>query len=123
MTVPGSNILRMALGLIGPQTVGWRAFLGMTQNAAGFEVPTWAASVNVLGSFQPVSSTLLQQLGLDWTKNYATFFASGQFGDVDRDKTGDRLTYAGKTYQIESKTPWYAQDGWEYVLCVEVTNA
>lgn len=123
MTVPGSNLLNMALGLIGPQSVQWLRFQGITQNAAGFDVPTWQAPVEVLGSFQPVQASLLQQLGLDWTKNYATFFASYDVTDVDRDKTGDRLIYAGRTYQVESKNPWFAQDGWENVLAVEVTNA
>ena len=123
MTVPGSNLLNRAMGLIGVQAVGWRKYAGKVTNAAGFDVVTWAAAVTVKGSFQPVSAAMVQQLGLDMTKNYATFFASDQFGDPDRDKTGDRLIYAGKTYQIESKTPWYAQDSWEYVLCVEVTNA
>ena len=123
MTVPGSNLLNMAMGLIGAQAVGWRKYLGKTTNAAGFDVVTWAAAVTTYGSFQPVTAAMIQQLGLDMTKNYATFFASAEFGDPDRDKTGDRLTYAGKTYQIESKTPWHAQDSWEYVLCVEVTNA
>lgn len=123
MTIPGANLLNIALGLIGPQKVLWSKYQGKTQDAAGFDVPTWSPPVTVQGSVQPVSATLLQQLGMDWTKNYITFFASGDFGDVDRDKTGDRITYAGRVYQVESKTPWYAQDGWEYVLCVEVTNA
>jgi hypothetical protein len=123
MTVPGSNLLNMAMGLIGAQAVGWRKYLGKVTNAAGFDVITWAEAVTVYGSFQPVSDAMVQQLGLDMTKNYATFFASENFGEVDRDKTGDRLVYAGKTYQIESKTPWHSQDGWDYVLCVEVKNA
>lgn len=123
MTVPGSNILNMAMGLIGAQTVRWLQFSGMTTNAAGFDVPAFAAPVMVKGSFQAVSSKLLHELGLDLSRNYGTFFASKNFGDVARDKTGDRLTYAGRTFQIISKTPWYAQDGWDYVLCVELTNA
>lgn len=123
MTVPGSNLLNMALGLIAGQRVGWRQFLGTTTNAAGVKVPTWAASVDITGSFQPVPATLLQQYGLDMSKNYATFYSSHQMGDPDRSKAGDRLIYAGKVYQIESKTPWFAQDGWESALCVEVTNA
>lgn len=123
MTIPGSNLLNMALGLIGAQQVMWSRYGSKTTNAAGFDVVTWFAPVGVFGSFQPVSATMMQQLGLDMTKNYATFFASSEFGEPDRDKTGDRLTYDGKTYLIESKTPWHAQDGWEYVLCVEVTNA
>lgn len=121
--IPGSNILARAAGLIGQQVVAWSQFQGMTTSAAGFEVPTWADPVDIPGSLQPVSATLVQQLGLDMTRNYVTFFASANFGDVDRDKTGDRLAYAGRVYQIESKTPWHAQDGWEYVVAVEVTNA
>lgn len=123
MTVPGSNLLNMALSLIGPQPVAWAAFSGMTTNAAGIDVPTWAAAVTVYGSFQPASNTLLQTLGLDWNKNYAIFYASQAFTEPDRDMSGDRLTYAGKTYQVESGSKWFTQDGWEGVLCVEVTNA
>lgn len=123
MTVPGSNLLNMALGLIAGQRVGWRQYLGMVTNPAGVKVVTWAAAVDVFGSFQPVPATLLQQYGLDVSKNYATFYASRDMTDPDRNKTGDRLIYAGKVYQVESKTPWFAQDGWESVLCVEVTNA
>lgn len=123
MTFPGGNILNIAMRLIAPQSVEWRRFLGITTNAAGIDVPTWQAPVTIYGSFQPVSATLMQQLGLDMTKSYATFFASQPMQDVDRDRTGDRLTYNGKTWQIESKTEWFPQDGWEYILCVEVTNA
>lgn len=113
----------MALSVIGPQSVKWLQFDGMVTNAAGINVPTWKEAVEVSGSFQPVSGTLVQQLGLDMTKSYANFFASRVFNDVDRDKTGDRLIYGGRTYQVLSKTPWADQDGWEYTLCVEVTNA
>lgn len=123
MSVPGSNILGMAMGLIGAQAVGWLQFSSMTTNPAGVKVPTWAAPVTVYGSFQAVSSKLIHELGLDLSRNYGTFFASRNFGDVGRDKTGDRLTYAGKTFQVISKTPWHAQDGWDYVMCVEVTDA
>lgn len=123
MIVPGANLLSLAHGLIGRQSVEWLQFVGIVTNAAGFDVPTWADGVTIYGSFQPVSKTMLQNLGLDWTKNYATFYNENQFTDVTRDKTGDRLVYAGKTYQIESKTPWFTQDGWESVLCVEVTDA
>lgn len=123
MSFPGGNILSVALGLIPSQAVGWQRFLGIVTNAAGIDVPTWRAPVTIRGSFQPVSATLMQALGLDMTKNYATFYASQPMQDVDRDKTGDRLTYNGKTWQIISKTEWYPQDGWDGILCVEVTNA
>lgn len=120
MIVPGSNLLRMAMGVIGAQEVQWLQFLGKTTNAAGIDVPTFAEPVTVYGSFQAVGQNLLQNLGLDWTKNYATFYATMDFGDVERDKTGDRLVYGGKTFSCESKTPWFEQDGWSRVLCVEI---
>ena len=123
MIVPGSNLLRQAFGMIARQPVQWLQFQGITKNEAFVEVPAWAAPVNIAGSFQPIDRNLYQTLGLDWTKNYANFYDENTFKDVTRDITGDRLIYAGKTYQIESKQPWFTQDGWEKVLCVEVTNA
>lgn len=123
MIVPGSNLLNMAFGVIGQQAVEWSSFLGNITNAAGVKVPSWAAPTTLGGSFQPVARSLYQQLGLDFTKNYANFYASADVMDVLRNKSGDRLAYAGKTYQVLSNTDWFAQDGWKGVMCVEVTNA
>jgi hypothetical protein len=113
----------MAFGLIGQQVVQWSSFLGLVTNAAGVKVPTWDAPTALGGSFQPVARTLYQQLGLDFNKNYANFYASADIMDVLRNKTGDRLAYAGRTYQVLSNNDWIAQDGWKGVLCIEVTNA
>jgi len=123
MIVPGSNLLNLAFGLIGRQPVQWSRFLGLSTNAAGVKVPTWASPQPLPGSFQPVSRSLIQTLGLDFNKNYANFYASADVLDVLRNATGDRLIYAGKTYQALSNTDWFAQDGWKGVMCVEVTNA
>ena len=121
--IPGSNLLNMALGLISGQQVGWRRYLGKVKNPAGVQVVTWAAAVDIMGSFQPIDSKLFQQYGLDVSKEYATFYSSQGFTDPERDKTGDRLIYGGEVWQIESKCPWLLQDGWSRVLCVRVTNA
>lgn len=123
MSVPGSNLLTQAFRMIARQPVQWLRYQGMTKNAAYIEVPSWADPVDIAGSFQPIDRNLYQALGLDWTKNYANFFYENTFQDVTRDVTGDRLVYGGKTYQIESKQPWFLQDGWEKVLCIEVTDA
>lgn len=123
MIVPGSNLLALAMGVIGQQTVGWAKFTGMTTGPSGIDIAEWAAPVDIFGSLQAVDSTLLQQLGLDWTKNYCTFYAPAEFREVDRDQTGDKLLYAGKTYQVLNKASWFAQDGWERVMCVEVPGA
>lgn len=117
-----SNLLNVALGAVGSQPVEWSAFTGMTTNAAGVRVATWADPVTVRGSIQPASETLLQQLGLDRTKEYVTFYASQSFTRPDRDMAGDKLTYAGKTYQVQSPTRWFSQAGFEGALAVRIDD-
>lgn len=120
MLVPGSNLLAMALGVIGSQTVEWRRYTGQTTTAAGLKVDTWADPVPLAGSLQPVDSAVLHNLGLDWTKSYARFYAPADVGQVQRDRTGDKLTWNGRTFQVLDKSDWFGQDGWAGVLCVEV---
>lgn len=120
MIVPGSNLLAMAMGVVGQQSVQWLRFTGMTTNTAGQERPTWAAPVTILGSIQPVDANTLQNLGLDWTRNYVTFYAPVEFREIERDQSSDRIAYAGRTYQVVGKTAWFYQDGWDKVICVEV---
>jgi hypothetical protein len=118
--IPGANLLRMALTAIAPQTVEYYAYTSRTLNAVGMYVTTFAEPVDVQGSFQPVPRALYQQLGLDFTKNYAMFYATQQLGDVTRDRTGDQLAFNGKRWQIEAANDWHAVDGWNGVLCIEV---
>jgi hypothetical protein len=120
MIVPGSNLLSMALGVIGTQSVQWLRYTEEVETPAGVQRPQWANPVTIYGSLQPVDTNLLQQLGLDWTRNYVTFFAPAEFREVERDQSSDRIIYAGRTYQVVSKTAWWRQDGWEKVMCVEV---
>lgn len=120
MLVPGSNLLQLALGVIGQQAVEWRRYAGQETLANGAVRTRWGNPTTIYGSLQPADSRLLQQLGLDWTKNYVVFRGSAAFTDVDRDQTGDKLSYGGKTYQIVGKTDWYLQDGWQAVVAVEL---
>lgn len=123
MIVPGSNLLNMAMGIIGRQSVQWFRYTGLTTTPAGLQRPTWADPVTITGSLQPVDANTLQNLGLDWTKNYVTFFAPAEFNEVERDQSSDRVAYAGRKYQVVGKTAWFHQDGWEKVICVEVRDA
>jgi hypothetical protein len=123
VSVPGSNLLNMALGLIGAQSVEWMMFNGTTTTDAGIEVSAFSDPISVSGSLQPAPNTLIQNLGLDWTKNYVMFYASAAFVEPGRDLVGDRIRYAGLTYSVENRVSWFAQDGWDAVLCVELTNA
>lgn len=119
--VPGSNLLNRAARLIGLQTVQYEVFTGSSTNEIGLIVPTFAAPVPVLGSVQPIARTIIQAIGLDWQKNYVTLYTSHFVNDVARDQTGDQFTFAGKTFQVLSKTDWTPIDGWTNPVCVQIS--
>lgn len=123
MMIPGANLLSVALRVIQPQTLGWQAWTGRTQSAAGDYVTTRAASVEIQGSMQPVEKKLYQQLGLDLAKNYSFLYTSADVKPVARDRAGDLVTYNGQSWEVESDTNWRAADGWRKLLCVEVPSA
>ena len=120
MLVPGGNILGLALRVINPQGVVWQRWTGRTRNAGGSYVNAYAATANITGSFQPIDRKAYVTLGLDMSRNYATFHTNAAVQVVTRDTSGDLLTYGGKLYQIESKQDWSLQDGWSAYTCVEV---
>lgn len=120
MRIPGGNILSLALTLIGKTDFIYYAYLSRTLNDIGQYVPLWAAGVKASGSVQPVPRTLYENLGLDLQKNYFNFFVPRDIYDVGRNISGDQFRFDGRVFQCVSKTPWYALDGWDSVLCVEV---
>lgn len=123
MRVPGDNLLRMALGVIQPQTVGYHAWQSRTADPAGKFVDVYAARVDLSGSMQPVSRDRVQMLGLDLSRSYATLYAASVVNPVSRDRGADRFDYAGRLYAVEGNVNWFAQDGWNGVLLVDVGAA
>lgn len=121
MTTPGGNILARALKRIAPQGFDYYPYASRTVNAAGLWVATYGASIPLLGSVQPVPRSMFLQAGLDFQKEYATFFVSANVIDIQRDVAGDKMIYAGRTYQCESLNgDWFRQDGWDAILCVKI---
>lgn len=120
MNIPGANLLNIAARVLRFETVGHRTFTGRAVNAAGDWVSTFAASVDISASVQAVNSNLYQQLGLDLTKNYVMMYTSADVNGSSRDREGDMLTFAGKTWQAQSGQDWRAMDGFRKVLCIEV---
>lgn len=118
--IPGSNLLNMALSVIAPATVQYYAYVSRETNGIGLIVTTYADPVNVVGSLQPVPRALYQQLGLDLRKNYYMFYSSQAIADVTRDRTSDQLGFMDKRFQVDSSNDWYAIDGWNGVLCIEI---
>lgn len=115
--IPGSNILRMALGAIAAQAVPYRRYTGTTTRADGIQVPTFAAPVTLYGSWQPVSADQLVRWGLDPAKKMAIFYVSAPLNEPGRDISGDRADYAGSEWEArDADGEWFPQDGWTGML-------
>lgn len=119
MTVPGLNLLGIALGAIGGQKVGYRAWQSRAPDAKGILKDVFAERVEIVGSLQPMDGVRVQMLGLDIQKNYATLYATQPAEPVSRDRGADLFDYAGKVYTASDKVDWTAQDGWNGVVLVE----
>lgn len=117
--IPGSNLLKTALRFIGTQSVQYYAYAGTTTNAAGLDTVVYSPGVQVnTGSVQAVPRGRYTSMGLDFTKDYVTWFVVGAVFGIERDRANDKFSFAGKTYDVVSVTPWYVQDGWVEVLGV-----
>ena len=122
MNIPGANLLSLASRVIRLETLGHRAFVSREVNAAGDLVSTFADSVDIQGSLQPVNRALYEKLGLQLSKKYATLYTSAVVLPTDRDREGDLITFAGQTWQCESDQSWTAVDGFTKMLCVGVPD-
>ena len=120
--IPGMNLLNVALTVLTPQTLFYFKFLSMVDNSTGNSIPNYANPVLIPGSFQPVPRRLYQQYGLNFQKDYFTFYTSTEIFDVARDVAGDQLIFENKQYQCLSNNDWFALDGWDGVLCIRVSN-
>ena len=120
MNSPGANLLSIEARVIRMETLQHRAFVSRAINGAGDYESTFAAPVDIQGSFQAVNKKLYQELGLNLAKNYGMLYTSANVQPTTRDREGDRITFAGKTWQCESDQNWQAMDGFTKMLCVEV---
>lgn len=123
MATPGSNLLNRALSRIAAQQITYFKFNGTTVNSVGVMNTDYAVPRIIAGSVQPVPRALYDKYGLLFDKNYVTIYVSKNALDVAADIAGDQFAYNGKRYQAESKTDWFAQDGWDAILCVQVGDA
>ena len=118
---PGSNILRRALRVIRPQSAQWYSSTGRTANAIGLLVTTFAEPVTVTGSFQPIDRKLYQLLGLEWSKEYVTYYLTYPVNDVERDQAPDEFVFNGNRYRVMTDTDWNLVDGWNSPIAVRLT--
>ncbi len=118
--IPGSNLLSTALRVIGKQSFLFFAQLSRTAQPNGQYLSKFAAAVPVTGSVQPAERKLYEQFGLDFQRSLFKFYVSKDIIDVTRDVSGDQFQFKGRTYQCLSIMPWFALDGWNEVLAVDI---
>lgn len=118
--IPGSNLLRQALSLIGSQEVTYYADAGRTTSATGRDITNFQEVQTILeGSVQAVPRNRYESLALDFSRNYVTWFVPQSVTGLGRDVSGDEIVFNGRRYDIQTMTNWHAQDGWVECLCVE----
>lgn len=123
MSIPGSNLLSIALSVITPQSIALSRALSRTQNAVGEWVTTYAAQIPVEGSWQPVDRTKYEALGLDLMKNYYTFYTSEPIKSINRGDSPDLCERNGRKYSAIGDVPWNDIDGWQSVTFVDIGAA
>jgi hypothetical protein len=119
--IPG-NLLNMALTLLPKQSFQYYANSGRTLQPNGQYLATYAAPCPLSGSVQPVPKTLYEVYGLDFTKNYFTFFVSQSIMDITRNLSGDAFLYNGNCFQCVQKTDWFSYNGWDAILAIQVPS-
>lgn len=122
--IPGSNVLKSALRIIGKQTVSYYRYLNSTTNALGIKVSNYDTAISITGSLQPVDRKLYEKNGLDFQKVYYIFYTMNHLMDLYRNQAGDKIVFNGKTLKCESSpADWFAIDGWTGILCVLVEGS
>ncbi len=104
--IPGAGLMGLASRLVGLQTMQHRAFTGRAVNTVGDFISTYAAPVAIYGSFQPMGKELMQQLGLNLSKAYATLYTTANVQPTQEGRSGDIILYQGRTWQAESTHEW-----------------
>lgn len=101
--------------------VEYLRFNGAVTNEAGYDVPSFLAPVVVNKSqVQAIPRMSYGFLELDYQKTYVNWFVPMTVVGLDRDYSGDRMTYDGELFQCISPTDWSKQDGWCQMLCVRI---
>jgi hypothetical protein len=116
------NLFLRAARLTGTVPIQWFASTGRTTNAIGYDVNTWADPVTVRASVQPVPRNIMQQMGLEFDKEYVMIYAAQKMDDLNRDRSGDQIQYSAYRYQIMSNTEWHPVNGWNGTLAVKVRS-
>lgn len=119
--IPGSNLLRSALRLLGNQTVILYRYAGRVTTDTGRDVSAFSPPItHPEGSVQPLPRARYADLGLDYSKSAVTWFVPTIVQGVERDRSPDKFVFGSRLYEVHAVTPWNLQDGWNEVVGVDV---
>ena len=102
------------------KTFTFYKYEGAEIDAMGRDVPSYADAVTCMGSIQPVSNKMYEQLGLDLNKNYKTVFCPQLIKSIAENIQPDRIVYDGAVYEVVENKNWYETNGYTKVLMVEI---
>lgn len=119
--IPGSNLLNMALGVIGSQVVKYYRDSGTPVKLDNGVYVTQFSPVEVIrtGSAQAVTRNKEDQNGLWVSRTFLEWIVPRKVIGVGRDASGDEIEWGGKRWVITSTEDWQEQDGWCVALCEE----
>lgn len=119
--IPGSNLLRSALRLLGNQTVILYRYAGRVTTATGRDVSAFSPPItHPEGSVQALPRSRYADLGLDYSKSAVTWFVPTIVQGVERDRSPDKFVFGPRLYEVHAVTPWNLQDGWNEVVGVDI---
>ncbi len=102
------------------KTVEIYKYSGTVIDEMGRDIAQYEEPISVTGSFQPVSSKMYEQLGLDLSKNYRTLYCPALIEGLAQNEQPDRLVYNGGTYETVENQVWYDTNGWTKAIFCEV---
>jgi len=127
MSVPGSNLLRLALSVLGKSSVNYFQYAGVAQGPTGLDTATYDPAITIItGTVQPVNTARYQEFGLDFSKRYIVWFVPNLNAvDLSRnpDISGDVIEFKGRRFQLMNNTDWFQIDGWMSPMAVDIGPA
>ena len=118
--IAGMNLMDVALGVVGTQSVTWHRASDRTQNAQGQWITAYDAPLTVRGSMQAVDQVKYQAMGLDLTRRYSAFYGTAPIKGTERGQSPDLLDYNGRRHEVVNELDWLPQAGWCGVLVVDI---
>jgi hypothetical protein len=110
--------------MLGKSSVIYFRDMGRTTLPNGKYVTTYAPGIVIdSGQVQPIPRSQYQQLGLDVSKKYVTWYVPLlDVRDIARDASADQFVFAGERYQVENNNDWFDVDGWLGVVGIKIGN-